>query len=284
MSNASSSSISQKLRNLVKSANEIFKEIKFEYRVLKFKRLTPAFDAATSIFTFNYEDQRIRMKLPDVRDFISFNIIRRRTFYDIADLQETRGYIHPGSVIIDAGANIGNHSVYYARICKAARVFSFEPQEEIYNILKTNIELNGINDIVTPYKYALGEHNTRASVDFRDDHKITSRVAQTNHGGTYLKEAEDGNFEMRTLDELFLNSLDKLDYIKMDIQGFEEKAVKGGRELIKKFKPIIQLECMTNEEYNTVLLPLMTDLGYETKHRMSIDYIFGPVDTGNSHS
>lgn len=283
MSKASTNSSNDTLHKLVKRASEIFKEIKFEYRVLKFKKLTPAFDTATNIFKFNHEGQRIRMKLPDVRDFISFNIIRRGNFYDIADLKETRRFIPPGSVVIDAGANIGNHSVYYARICQAAKVFSFEPQEEIFNILKTNIELNGIENIVVPYKYALGEHQTRASVDFRDDHKITSRIAQINHGGIYLKEAEDGNFEMRTLDELFLNSLDKLDYIKMDIQGFEEKAVKGGRELIKKFKPVIQLECITNEEYNTVLLPLMTGLGYEIKHKMNIDYIFGPIDS-DSHS
>lgn len=270
-------STTHKLRNLIKRVSEVFKEMKFEYRVLKFKKWTSAFDATTSIFTFNYENQRIRMKLPDVRDFISFNIIRRGTFYDIADLNETRHYIRPGSVVIDAGANIGNHSIYYAKICQAAKVFSFEPQEEIFNILQTNIGLNGLENVIIPYKYALGEHTTRASVDFRDDHKISSRVAQTNHGGMYLKEAEDGNFDMRTLDELFLNSMDKLDYIKMDIQGFEEKAVKGGRGLIAKFKPVIQLECMTKEEYDTILLPLMTSLGYEVKHKMSIDYIFGPV-------
>ncbi|MRG47333.1 FkbM family methyltransferase [Chitinophaga sp. SYP-B3965] len=263
--------------NIFKRVNEVFKELKFEYRVLKFKKFTPAFDAATNIFTFNYEGQDIRIKVSDVRDFISFNIIRRRTFYDIADLTATRHYIQPGSVVIDAGSNIGNHAIYYAKICKAAKVLSFEPQEEIFKILQENISLNGLNDIVIPYKYALGEHQTKASVDFRDDHKISSRVAQTNHGGVYLKEAEDGNFDMRTLDELFLHSLDKLDYIKMDIQGFEEKAVKGGRELIKKFKPVIQLECMTKEEYNTVLLPLMTGLGYEIKQIMNIDYIFGPV-------
>lgn len=256
--------------------NDLFKEIKFELRILKYKKFTPAFDATTKIFSFVYDNKKIRLKLPDVRDFISFNILRRGTFFDMDDLNVTRPYISPGSVVIDAGANIGSHSVYYARICEAAKVYSFEPQEEIFKILEQNIALNGLINIVTPYKYALGEHRTKASIDFRDDHRISSRLAQTNHGGTYLKEAGDGNFEMQTLDELFLNSLEKLDYIKMDIQGFEEKAVKGGINLIKKFKPVIQLECTTKEEYDKVM-PLMSGLGYEIKYAMSIDYIFGPA-------
>lgn len=259
------------------SLTDFFRELKYKYRIYKFKNLTPAFDSGTNIFSFDFEGNRFLIKTPDVRDFISFNIIRHRTFYDIADLNQARPFIRKGSVVIDAGANIGNHALYYAKVCQAGRVLSFEPQEHVFSILQENIRLNELDGTIIPYRLAVGDQNTRAAVDFRDDHQVSKRLAQTNHGGVYLKEETEGAFEVRTLDSLFLDSLDRLDFIKMDIQGFEAKAVRGGRRLIAKFKPVIQLECMTGAEYETVLKPLMAELNYRLKQKLNIDYIFEPV-------
>lgn len=264
------------LRKSVNSIEDLFKELKFEYRVLKYRKFTPSFNSNTNIFTFSYENKIFKIKVPEVRDFISFKIIRYKTFFDLSDLKKIRHYIDSDSVVIDAGANIGSHSIYYAGVCKAAKVLSFEPQEEIYSILVKNIELNELEHRVIPYKIALGEHTTKASINFRDDHRISTNVMQTNHGGVYLKEEESGEFEVRTLDDLFIDELDRLDFIKMDIQGFEEKAIKGGKELIKKFKPVVQLECISKEEYTDIILPLMSELGYEIKQVLNIDYVFAP--------
>lgn len=257
--------------------SETFKEIKFRFRVFKFNWLTSDFDSTNKVFSFIYDSIPIKIKVPCVDDFISFNILKHKTFYDLADLNKIKKYIGPGSVVIDAGANIGNHTIFFARICKAAKVFSFEPQPQIFSILQENIGLNDMEDVVFPYCVALGDHNTRAAINYRDDHAVSKKLTQVNHGGVYLKEDETGNFEVRTLDSLLLDQINRLDFIKMDIQGFEEKAVKGAKSLIAKFKPIIQLECATHREYEEVILPLMTEMNYKAILRLNIDIIFEPV-------
>nr|WP_295927606.1 FkbM family methyltransferase [uncultured Dyadobacter sp.] len=257
--------------------SDTFKEIKFRFRVFKFNWLTSGFDPVNKVFSFIHDNVSIKIKVPSVDDFISFHILKHQTFYDLADLNKIKKYIGAGSVVIDAGANIGNHTIFFAKICKAGKVFSFEPQSQIFSILLENIALNDMEDVVVPYRVALGDNNTRAAINYRDDHAVSKKLAQVNHGGVYLKEDETGNFEVRTLDSLLLGQINRLDFIKMDIQGFEEKAVKGAKCLIAKFKPIIQLECATNREYEEVILPLMSEMNYKVMLRLNIDAIFEPI-------
>lgn len=48
-------------------------------------------------------------------------------------------------IVVDIGANIGNHTVFFANVCKAKKVYSFEPQEKVFEILKKNVEINKFN-------------------------------------------------------------------------------------------------------------------------------------------
>ena len=59
-------------------------------------------------------------------------------------------------IVVDAGANIGLFSLYCA-LFGAKKVHAFEPVGETYNLLKKNIELNNMSDVVTPINKALGE-------------------------------------------------------------------------------------------------------------------------------
>ena len=57
--------------------------------------------------------------------------------------------------VIDAGANIGCHTIPFARLCK--KVYAFEPQREVYNNLCSNIFLNGLDNIIIPIRKGLGD-------------------------------------------------------------------------------------------------------------------------------
>ncbi len=100
---------------------------------------------------------------------------------------------------------------------------------------------------------------------------------QVNYGGLFLKEDSGGSFEVVTLDTLLLPQLERLDFIKMDVQGFEPKVIKGARQVISRFKPVIQIECMEKKMLNEEIIPLMTELGYRITRVLEIDYLFEPV-------
>jgi FkbM family methyltransferase len=269
-------SLARSLRPLKKALEDRIEESKFEQKVKQALK-NPGFDHQSQIVRFNYEGKDILIKVPDPRDFISFTILSRNTFFDIHDLEALRDKIPAGGVVIDAGSNIGNHAVYYARICGVSRVYSFEPQEKIYALLQENVALNNAQDVIVPFKYALGDQPSRASADFQDDIVISGKKKQVNYGGLFLKEDSSGSFEVVTLDALLLPQLERLDFIKMDVQGFEPKVIKGARQVITRFKPVIQIECMEKKMLNEEIIPLMTELGYRITRVLEIDYLFEPV-------
>ncbi|ASZ12518.1 FkbM family methyltransferase [Chitinophaga pendula] len=264
------------LRPVKKSIEDRVEIAKFNQRI-KQASIAPGFDAANNIFKFSYQGTPIVFRVPDIRDYISYNIVAKQTFFDIHDLERIRSFIPADGVVIDAGSNIGNHAIYFATICQAAEVYCFEPQKEIFDILQQNIALNNKTQAVMAFNCGLGEYKTRAASNFRDDVNITDSVSQVNHGGLFLKEDADGGFEIDSLDNLLSSRLTRLDFIKMDVQGFEEKVIRGGRGIIQRFKPIIQVEVMNKQELNEQILPLMTELGYRVKLVLEIDYLFEPI-------
>ena len=100
------------------------------------------------IFKMVYQDKEINFYLPNVyNDAVQTPILLYGTFFEIKNLEHIRKYINKNSVILDAGANIGNHTIYFSEICKAQKVFAYEPQKHVFNILKKNNELNNLKNV-----------------------------------------------------------------------------------------------------------------------------------------
>lgn len=72
--------------------------------------------------------------------------------------REDYGKVTKGSTVLGVGANIGVFSLYAAR-CGAKKIYVFEPNTESYNILLRNIELNKLEDVITPFNLAAGPVN-----------------------------------------------------------------------------------------------------------------------------
>jgi len=180
--------------------------------------------------------------------------------------------IKEDSVCIDAGANLGFHTIQFGKLSK--KVYAFEPQSLIYNQLCSNILFNGLDDIIEPMKLALGDKD-----DIKQMWKIENEDFGNglyNWGGRGIEHeyaTHDHTNEVREFDQVKTIALDSLaldqcDFIKIDIQGYEYYAFLGAKHLLDKFKPIIFLENsliqdnkeqIMNEKSKNYLL----DLGYE---------------------
>jgi len=60
-------------------------------------------------------------------------------------------------IVLDGGANLGFHTVQFAKLANKGKVHAFEPQNLIYNVLSSNILFNGLSDIVSQYKLGLSD-------------------------------------------------------------------------------------------------------------------------------
>lgn len=162
------------------------------------------------------------------------------------------------STIIDAGANIGFHTIHFAKLGK--QVYAFEPQSNIFNILSTNILLNGVSNKVKQYRLGLGDKKTKLYMDSDSKHMESNIIY--NFGGRGLtKEASDAEeINLIKWDDEF-SQINKIDFIKMDIQGSEIYALKGMEKMLIKDKPWMLLENYDHENDKPVIDYLLS-LGY----------------------
>ena len=145
--------------------------------------------------------------------------------------------IEPGDVVVDIGANIGFDTVNMAkRVGGKGRILAIEPESDNFEILKKNVAANKLKNVIL-IKAALGQRNGQTklhkSKENFGDHKTY------NDGSKSQVEI----VEIKTLDRLMKEyKLERVDLIKSDTQGFEPAVLEGGRELIKKDKPILFFE------------------------------------------
>lgn len=149
-------------------------------------------------------------------------------------------FIKTDFTCVDVGANIGWHTVNIGNLCKDGITYAFEPQSDIYNILSSNILFNNLSANVLHFREALGDKNEKMQFNKLSDcaEKNSNLV---NWGGRKIVPTGEGEglIETKTLDSF---KLDKVDFIKLDVEGFEIKFLKGSTNTIKSNLPIIFFE------------------------------------------
>lgn len=154
--------------------------------------------------------------------------------------------------VLDIGANIGNHSVFFSEFYK--EIESYEPNPKTFQLLKINSEIvNNINC----YEYGLS--NTIKEVKFRINFR--------NIGGSQIdiqSNSDSFNIKLVTLDSLYINFNKKIKLIKVDVEGHEYEVLKGGEKTIKDNMPIIIFEQHETDFINeeSKVIELLKSYGY----------------------
>ena len=157
-----------------------------------------------------------------------------------------------GSILIDAGANIGLYSIVGSRLIgPTGKVFSFEPSKSTFNLLLNNIKLNKVKNII-PTNIGLGD-NIGETISL--SHNIEGGDAENyilkSQNETIIldnglnKNQLTESITLDTLDNFQLkNNIKKVDFLKIDVEGYEYYLLKGAENLLKNNPEIIILfEC-----------------------------------------
>ena len=166
--------------------------------------------------------------------------------YDDEIVDFVNSKIKPHSTVIDAGACFGQMSLIFAK--KAAGVYSFEANSDVYEIFLKNIKDNDAKNIY-PFNCAVWDNDGQTVYVGWTDLKITR-----NYGGGQIRFAEQESeklaIQTKTIDSL---GLDNVSVIKTDIQGSDLKALRGAIETIKLCRPVLVFE------YADIAAPLYGD-------------------------
>lgn len=149
--------------------------------------------------------------------------------------------IGPDTIYFDVGANVGQHSLFMSKYAKV--VHAFEPYPPVISRFKRLMAINSINNVVL-HELGLGDSNQILPFYAPDE---------SNHGlGGFVKTESNDNdkpsLQLRivTADEVLGQlQLSRMDIVKIDIEGYEKLAIKGMRNSLEKFRPILVLEVST---------------------------------------
>ncbi|WP_162246848.1 FkbM family methyltransferase [Phycicoccus sp. Root101] len=181
-------------------------------------------------------------------DHILGTIAASGDFYERMFLDALAKFVAPGDVVVDAGANIGNHTLYFARMCEA-KVVAYEAFAPTVEVLERNVTVNLAKDSVTIRPVALGAAAGFAEVVDLD---------WTNVGSTTFRAAESG-VEVVRLDDADLPG--RVVLLKVDVEGMDADVLRGATELIDRDRPVITCEAGT-VEHERLLDSVAADLGY----------------------
>jgi FkbM family methyltransferase len=161
--------------------------------------------------------------------------------------------VQRGAVVLDVGANIGAHTVPLAQLAgEGGAVVAFEPQPVLHRILCANLALNSVPNAVT-YAMALGSSQGTCRIP------ILNYAEPYNFGGVSMDMAAEGEVvPMGRLDDF---QLDRVDFVKLDVEGFESQVLEGAADTIARCRPVMYIE-NDREEKSAALIQRLLDMGY----------------------
>ncbi|MFZ1728189.1 MAG: FkbM family methyltransferase [Albidovulum sp.] len=185
----------------------------------------------TSIISTEIDGQRMIFTVADRDDRIQKKHWRGK-FYEPDELAEIARHFPKGGVFCDVGANVGNHTLFALKYLGAAKSIVFEPNPVAYRLLVSNILLNGVADRCDLSHLGLG-----IAEDSGQGFGLALRDG--NLGAARLIEGE-GSIEMASGDACLADQ--KVDFMKIDVEGMEMDVLKGFKAVIRRDRPVIFLE------------------------------------------
>lgn len=192
-------------------------------------------------------------------------------FYEIKMLNRLKSTLMAGDVVIDVGANIGNHSIFFAGEC-GCQVIAFECNPRITPYLISSVEENSLSEKIDLQYIGNAVSNAPGLVNFnfmRDDFSNIS---------TYF------NSNLETVPSVSLDSLElsACRLLKIDVDGGEFLVLQGAEGTIRRLRPLISIEV---SNFNTSkVLEFMKSVGYEilsedTTQSTYSDFIFSHFES-----
>jgi FkbM family methyltransferase len=184
--------------------------------------------------------------------------------YEEEELSMQYQLIEKNDVVFDIGGNYGWYSIHVSLKFPSNEIYTFEPVPNTFSILNNNIQLNNVNNIKT---FNIGLSNEVGEFTFYCDPNLTVNASLNNVNEN--PNAIEVSCKVDVLDHFVLkNSIDKIDFIKCDIEGAELFALLGSKNSIIKFKPKIFIEMLRkwaskfNYHPNDIIF-FLKELGYK---------------------
>jgi len=225
-------------------------------------------------FFIRYPDEALRLSLQNGDRINLFNDEMALSLYVYNNYENTNRMlwekiVSPGMTVIDIGAHWGIYSISASRLVrKEGKVFSFEPNPEVYERLRKNILLNqdDLYGEVIVQNCAVSDYE--GCSEFHVPLMCKSAYGSL-HRPNIKEDCDIINVSVISLDHYVeRNKLGRVDLIKIDVEGAELTVLKGAEKVLRRFYPMIFMEVSDKRTkafgYKAEkLCSFLEDLGYE---------------------
>lgn len=160
------------------------------------------------------------------------NALRRGEFFEAAELVALAELLPSGATVLDVGANIGNHALFFATRMAAAKVVVIEPNPLALAPLVANVVVNGLTGVIDLTHLGIG-------LSDRDAGGFGMKRHDRNLGATKMKPGQ-GELRVRCGDDICAGLTPHL--IKIDVEGMEMAVLAGLSATIARARPLILIE------------------------------------------
>lgn len=183
--------------------------------------------------------------------------------YDDESRSALLSFLRPGGAALDVGANIGLHSIPMALRVRSVggRLVAVEPLRVNVEWLRHNLAINNCADVVDVFEIGLSDQCGEADVVADATGSVgNASIASRELSGPLDPQYYRTTIRLDILDRIW-PTMQRLDIVKVDIEGHEAKFLKGGRNTLASFRPVILMEANRgyHENFDTVIPPLLPD-------------------------
>ncbi|MEG6617379.1 FkbM family methyltransferase [Peptococcaceae bacterium 1198_IL3148] len=197
-------------------------------------------------------------------DYIQKKLHNEHTPYEFEMLKDMQNRLSVDDLVIDVGANVGNHTLYLASVV-GCEVIAIEPNETLAEAIIESAALNGLADRV---------HVEKVAAALSEGYGRFVREIQENLGAQSV-ELGEGNIRVMPLDSLLLPKPVKV--IKVDVEGMELLVLQGAETLLRNDRPMLYVECQTDSDFRSVVNWLDTlNYGYWDTFNATPTHLFLP--------
>lgn len=199
-------------------------------------------------------------RVVDLREWADRSLFFLKRWYDLEAALVVKDFVGPGDHVVDVGANYGHFTMAAAAaVGPQGRVTSFEPNPGSFARLQTHIGLNRLSH-VRPFQMGLSDAEGTLTLSVPRINSGEASFGPSDYDDIYQVSCRVG-----TLDDVIAGKA--VDFIKIDVEGFECNVIKGARETISNSRPLVLTEVVDRhlERANssrTDLLTLMKSLDY----------------------
>ena len=188
--------------------------------------------AKHGVFSFCHFDKYIGLA---IREYGEFSEI---------ELSLMSKFIMKGDVVFDIGANIGAFTVPFSKkVGKLGEVYAFEPQKLIYDILQDNVNKNNLKNAKV-FNVGVGIKEEELELNDIDYSEVGNfgGVSFKYESGSFTKNIKNKKYKVKVINLDKLIEIKKCNFVKMDVELMELDILKGARNFLKKFRPILWIE------------------------------------------